>query len=742
MVHDAHPPRDPFVVSHPTKTAADFSMVPAVPPPRVPFDVSLTHNPSSSATVADNSESFPKVFPPAGYLPTQPTVGSSVVQSLANTPVNQPSAGTPVVQSSANVPVVQSLAGTPVVQSSANIPMVQSSAGTPVVSSSAPTANQQPSALLVAISNTSTASSSVSSIASDSTPQCHSAEFKVPIQEMGNLVDTERNNDCKVPMQEKMVTFDDSKPTDSSRGPKNRIINSDQNNFGDKNKVNEIFALSTGQAKRETKTDQATAGGPLTCRQVQPQRPAYQSNNDDDYRDVDKPEILMSVVPNTQSETVVAFNSPEGGCSITSGDLQLSECKVDNSRSNGSDSSPPFTSLNPTDMSKQASPLSLGDSNNSGANVSCDFSDKNSIKEQKIQALQGYQNDQVQRSFYDVHNPLNIQLNFDAQKKIIEISEGVRPDREDILNQNVNIEYEPKTMPSQVHHIEIAQSVPAFASTLSVHDRADSEVEFMRNVQANNSTDSISSSDLMLSSSDSGCSFGDGSINADSVNEPSVHAEQDSQNSNLLNNNPQFQPCQLLGVQVPAQLDGTDAFQENALQQNQTIEHGCGPDLIGDQRIHFDCNHEGKFTETELNKKSSIEVNVSKRGDSLHSHDSEMSHGKCNAYPEVENTDLSYDDIKVHVGHIYQEPDYKNEACNARKFEAANLGDVSGCDFRKGSNNALSTEHVSLASKERSQARQPVNPNEDLPQSNYLFVSMTVLVLSVVATCIWKYYHK
>ncbi|XP_041071472.1 mitochondrial antiviral-signaling protein isoform X2 [Carcharodon carcharias] len=704
---------------------------------------------STGTAVVQSSANAPVVQPLAGTPAVQPSANTYVMQSSVGTPVVQNSTGTAVVQSSANAPVVQPLAGTPVVQSSANTsimqssvgtpvvqnstgpPVVQSSVGAPVVSSSAPAANLQPVVSLA--SNTSTASSSVSSTASNSVPQCPSIEFKMPIQEMGKSVDREGSKDDKLPVQEMMVPFDHSKPNGAIQPPKNQTINSDQNNSGEKRQVKEIFVPNTDQAKREMKNRQDKAEIPSTCRQVHPLRPLYQSN--DDSQDIDKPEILRSDIQNTQSATEVASNLSEGGCSITSSDLQLSESTVDNSRTNDADSSLPLFSPNQRELPEQAHPLSLGDG---GAHVSCDFSDKNSIKEQKIQALQGYQNDSHQRSFYDVHQPLNIQLNFDAQNKIHGIGEGIDSHQKDILNQNINVEYKPTAF--QMSNIKIAQSVPAPTGTHPVDNRADSEVQFMKNVQVNNTIGSISRSDQLLISSDTGSSFGDSSVNDDSANEPSVYVEQGSQNANLLNNNPPLQSFQLLGMQESGQIGDMDASQENALKQ--TTEHGCELDPIGDWNVHFDCNesYANRFTGTELDKNSSLEVNVVRRGGPLNP--CEVSHSKCDTNPDVGDACICNEDTKEPIGHIYQEPDKNNETGNDHEFETANLGDVYRRDVGKSSIDALSTEHVSLASKKRSQARQPVNSNWDLPQSNYLFLSMSVLVLSVVAACIWKCYRN
>uniref|UniRef100_UPI00398EE107 uncharacterized protein n=1 Tax=Pristiophorus japonicus TaxID=55135 RepID=UPI00398EE107 len=826
-------PRRPVVnpgasaFSHPNSTAAASSMVYDTSPPRAPLAVSLPNNSLGTVAAADNSESTPRVFSPADYLPSHanglqssggicvaqcsggtPVPVTPVVQTLAGppvpvTPVVQSSGGTPVpvtpvvqtlagppvpvtpvVQSSGGppvpvthvaqssggtpvpvTPVVQTLAGppvpvTPVVQTSAGppvpvTPVVQSSGGppvpvspvmqtlagppvpvtpvvqtsggppvpvTPVVQTSAPTANLQPSALLVATSNTSFATSSASSIAADSSRRHNSTELKKPIQEMGNLVDKEESQDYNLPVQVKIVTSGHPKPRDSPRVPTHRTINSDQNNSGEKSKVNKIFSPSTDQAEGKTKTDQVTADVPSTSRQVHPHRPPLQPDDDDDQA-IDKPGVLRSDAANMLSVTEVAVDAPEGACSTRSSDLQFSESTVDTSKSNSSNSSSPLPNLYPTNTSQQASPLSLDDSSSSGASVSDDFSDKNSIKEQKIQALRGYQNDHLSRSFIDVHNPLNIQLNFDAQKNT---GEGASPDQ-DILNQNLTIEHTSTAMFVPMSNTQVAQSIPAFTSTHPANNRADSEVEFLKNVQVNNSTDTISSSDLMLSSSDSDCSLVDSSANNDSVNEPRFHVEQ---NANILNNIPQLLPSQIRGAQVPAQ---TDVVRENAWNQNQTTAHECKPESIGDRSIYFDCNQSHEDSCTKSDKESGRKSDVAERGGSLHSRESEGSHGKY---------DISPDDVKMHIGRIVQEPDYENEAANDHEFEAAKVRDFSGRDSGEGCVNASSTEHVSLASQKRSEARQAVNPNGDLPHSNYGFVSVAVLVVAVVAGCIWKFYHK
>ncbi|XP_078080053.1 uncharacterized protein LOC144500648 [Mustelus asterias] len=796
-------PRRNVAVSPPNRAAAHSSLVPAVPPSSAPAAVSLPQNPSRSVIIADNSTSSPGVFSPASYLPThpssnqpvlQPSAGTPVVPSSANIPVVQPStniplaqspanipvvqssanipavqpspdisvvqpsanipvaqpsanipkvqpwAGTPVAQSSTNIPEVQSSAGTPVAQSLANTPVaqnstgtpvVQPSVGTPVVPSSAPAANLQPSALFSATSNTSTASSSVSSAASNFATHGASIECKMPIQEIGKSMDSEEDKDAKLPVQEKLVH---SQPSDSSRGPKNQTINSDQNNSGEKREAKEIFTPGTDQAKREAKNNQAGENVPSTQRQVAPHRPLYQSN-DDDFQDIGKPEILRSVVENVESGTGAAFNSSAGVCSTTSSDLQFSESTVDNSRSNHSDSTLPSNNLNQRDGPKEANPLSLGDSSNRGANASSDFNDKNSMKEQKIQALRGYQNDQRQRDFYDVHCPLNIQSNFDAEKKISGIDEAVDPDQKDISNQDINSEYKPK--PFQMSNVEITQSVPVPTRTEPGDNRAESEVDFMENAQLSNSTDT--NSDKLLISSDSGCSL-DKTGNVDCVSEPSVHGEQDSQNANVLNNNPQLPSFQLLGTQESAQIHNMDTSQKKAL--NQTTEFGCELQPTGDQNLHLNSNetHEQWFPEIEADKNSNLEGNVSKKGGSLYP--CAMSYSKCDTKPEVENTNLHSGDVKEHVGHIYQEPDYENEAGNDYELEATNLRDAYRRNFGKSSSITLSTEHVPLAPKETSQARQPVNPKGDSPSSNYLFLSTSVLILSVVAACIWKYYRK
>ncbi|GCB62899.1 hypothetical protein scyTo_0009598, partial [Scyliorhinus torazame] len=557
-----------------------------------------------------------------------------------------------------------------------------------------------------------------------------SIEFKMPIQEIGKSVDNKENKDDKLPVQEKMVPFDHSQPSGSSRAPKIQTLNSDRNNSGEEREVKKIFTPNTDQAKRETRNNQAITQVPSTHRQVHIHRSLYQSNEDDS-QDIGKPEVLRSVVENVQSGTE-AFSSSEGPCSVTSEDLQLSESIVANSRSNNSDSSPLFTKPSQRETPEEDNFLSLGDSSNRGANASCDFNDKNSIKEQKIQALQGYQDDQRQTNFYDVHSPLNVQLNFDAEKKL-----SGAGDQKDVSNQNMNTECKPKAF--QMSHTEIAQSIPALARTQPVDNWADSEVEFMKNVQINKGTDSISRSDQLLISSDTDCSFEGYLVPVNSVNEPRVHEEQGFQNTNVLNNSPQLRSFQVPDVQGPAPIGDVDASQKNV--SNQTAELGCELEPNGGRILHFDCNqpHENTFTGAESDNNSNMEGNTSKRDSSS---SCEMSCSKWDTSHEVENTDSYNEDVKEHVGHIYQDVDSKNEAGNKRKLEATNLGAVYGHNIGESTINALSSEQVPLTSEEKSQARQLVNSKGDLPQSNYGFLSMSIVILSVVAACIWKYYRK
>ncbi|XP_048448387.1 serine-rich adhesin for platelets-like isoform X2 [Rhincodon typus] len=778
----------PSVASHPNHAAADSSTIAVVPFQSAPFDVSPPRNPSSSVTVADNSQFPPTAFHPADYLltqspsnqtvlrpsagipaaqqsasksatqplvdapaaqpsvstlatqpsaaapatqpsaaapTTQPSASAPVTQPSASAPVTQPSASAPVTQPSATAPVMQPSAGAPITQPSASAPITQPSATAPVTQPSAGAPVTQPSAgapvtqplasahvvsaSVPAVSSTTstTSPSSVSSTSSTFTSQHHSLEFKIPIQETGKSMDREENKDDKLPVQVKMGTFDDSKSSDSFQSPRNHTINSDRSSTGEKRNINEIFTANIDQAGREIKNNQACADDSATCRQVHTHRPQL---NDNDFESIGKPGVLQSDVQNKQSET-----QAESCCEITSVDLQLSQNPVDNSSNeNNANRAMPNANLNPRDMSKEANSLNLGDSSSQGANVSCDYDDKNSIKEQKIRALQGYQNDQLQQSFYDVHSPLNIQLNFDAQKKI---GEGVDSDQKHTLNQNENIEY--KCRAFQTHNTEIAKSG---------HDGADSEVECMKNVQTNNSTDSISNSE-QLSSSCTVCSYRHLLISGDYVSEPSAHVEHNSQNANRLNNDPLLPACQLIGTQASGQISDMDGLQENA--QIETTKCGGKLECMGIQKC------ENWFTETKSNKKLNLEVNDSKRESSSYSCANELTQSTCDANPGVYN-----EDVKEQSGYIYQEPDYEVEAGNDHEFEAAILEDARWHDFGNSSINALSTECVSLISRKEPQPKKPVKSNGDITQSNYLFATMSVLVLSVVAVCIWKYCHK
>ncbi|XP_048394352.2 microtubule-associated protein RP/EB family member 1 isoform X2 [Stegostoma tigrinum] len=760
----------PSVASHPNHSAVDSSTIVVVPFQSAPFDVSPPRHPSSSVTVADNSQfpttafrsaddlltlspsnqtnlrpsagipaaehpaskpttqpsagppaTRPSAGPPAtrpsaGPPATRPSAGPPATRPSAGPPATRPSAGPPATRPSAGPPATRPSAGPPATRPSAGPPATRPSAGPPATRPSAGPPTTQPSASVHAVSasgpaafsTTSTASSSsVSSTSSTFTSQHHSLEFKIPIQETGKSMDREENKDEKLPVQEKMGTFDDSKSNDSFQSPRNQTINSDQSSTGEKRNTNEIFTANTDQARREIKNNQALADDSATCNQVHTHRPQL---NDNDFESIGKPGMLQGNVQNKQSET-----QAESFCKITSADLQLSENPVDNSSNeNNSNRAMPNANLNPRDMSKEANFLNLGDCSSQGANVSCDYDDKNSIKEQKIQALQGYQNDQLQQSFYDVHSPLNIQLNFDAQKKI---DEGVDSDQKHTLNQNKNIEYDCRAF--QTHNIEIAKSG---------HDGADSEVECMKNVQTNNSTDSISNSE-QLSSSCTECSFRHLLISGDSVSEPSAHVEHNSQNANRLNNDPLLPACLPIGTQALGQISNMDGLQENA--QIGTTECAGKQECMGIQKC------ENWFTETKSNNKSNQGVNVSKRERSSYSCANELTQSTCDANPTVYN-----EDVKEYSGYIYQEPDSEVEAGNDCEFEAAILEDAKWHDFGNSSIHAFSPDCVSLISRKEPQPKKPVKPNADITQSNYLFATISVLVLSVVAVCVWKYCHK
>ncbi|XP_072432828.1 uncharacterized protein [Chiloscyllium punctatum] len=670
--------------------------------------------PLAGAHTVQPSTDGPVALPLAGASPAQPLTGVPVALSAVSVPAVQPSAGihaeqtstmVPVAQPSPGAPTAQPCTGVPVVLSTvrtsaapplSGTPAVQSSTNAPIVSTSVSAATHQCPTLLVAASTTSTASSpSVSLTTSTLTPPHHSIEFKIPIQESGKSIDTEENKDDKLPVQEKMGTFDGSKSSESFQSPRNQTISSDQNSNAAKRNINEIFTPNTDETRREIKNNQAVADDTSTCRQVHSHQRLNQLR--DDFEGISKPGVLQSDIQNMQSET-----QAEGGCSITMGDLQLSNHSVNNARNeNHSNMAVPHANLNPRDMPEEANPLGLGDSSSQGANVSCDFNAKDSIKEQKIQALHGYQNDQLQRSFYDVDSPLNIQLNFDAQKKL---AKGVGSDEKHMLNQGKHIG--DKSVAFQAHNIEIAQTGD---------DGADSKIEFGKNVQTSHSSDSVSNSE-QLSSSCSESSFGSIYISSDSVSESSADVEHSSQSANRFNNDTLLPTSQLIGTQASGQIRDMDGLQENAQKQTTNYEYNL---------------------DTRSNKKLNLGVNTSKGESSSYSCANELNQRIYDTNPGLYN-----EDVKEHSGYICQEPNYEDEAGNDHKFEAANQGDARWCAFDRSSIDALSPEHVSFVAKKGSPAEKPVKSNRDITQSNYPYVTMSVLALSMVVVCIWKYYHK
>ncbi|XP_051866416.1 mitochondrial antiviral-signaling protein isoform X2 [Pristis pectinata] len=532
-----------------------------------------------------------------------------------------------------------------------------------------------------------------------SPPGDNSTECKLPVQEMGNPLDKEESKDHRLPIQEKTALSDLSKSSDFPQGQQNQTKHSNQGNTGEKCNVR-----STNQAKGGIISDEAIVIAPPPTIQVHPPRPSRETS----LPVIDKPGVLMSNVGNNELATESTCDLPEGGCSISSRDLQFSENTTSNTGNNGSGSSAP---LNHRPVPKH---------------VSDDFSDENSIKEQKIQALRGYQNDRLQEPFYDVNNPLNIQMNFDALKKITALDEGAGLDQEDILNQNYNIQFPCKNKPNPISSTEVIQSL-VLTSSHPVDSEANSELEFEKNVQLSNSSVSISSGELMIDSGSSDGSIGNSSAVTD--NEASVCAKQDSLDASLMKNNREFLNP---GVQVPAWTG--DA---NVLTQNQTLEHEYKAEYMGD----VGCNptHPDRFTEVGSGKMS--RQKVSEGGDSFRTRH-EVSHDKHYFNAKENQTHLSNEDVRKYSGHIYQEPDYENEAGNDCEFEAGNLGDVSGCYLEEGAIDALSNKYVPLPSQQRSQTKLPEEPTGDIRQPDYILLSKIVLVFTIVAGFAWKYYRK
>ncbi|XP_062903157.1 mitochondrial antiviral-signaling protein [Mobula hypostoma] len=624
----------------------------------------------------------PNSNPPSVYsTPVPQSVPGTLISNTAaahSTPVPQSGLGTPIVKDSRQPPTVPQSAldteaphtpaqGTSVPHtmpgtSSPIPPVEQSMPSTTAPGPHVPRLTDSPAA----VSSSSGESSSAPSVPSDTSLQDNSMKCKVPVQEIGNPLDREESKDHRLPVQEKTV-LDGSKQSDVPQSQQNQTKQYPQSNMGEK-----CHGYATNQAKGGTISNETNIIVPPSCIQVHPSRPSEEAL-------VDKPGVLRSDVWNMQSTAESSCDIPETSCTITSGDLQYSESATNDTENNGLDSS--------------ASPNSYPVSTPEHGGVSDDFGDENSIKEQKIQALRGYQNDQLLENFYDVNSPLNIQMNFDAQKKIAALNEGASLDEEGILNHTFNDKFPLQSKPIPVSSTEVIQS-PVLTGSHPVDGGDDSKLEFKGNVP--DSCVSISESELMISSASSDGSFENGLAVTNS--EASMH--------------------------VPARSDDADDAQNQALKQEHKAEHV-----------------EDISTDVVFSKGSSQKVEVAKGGDSFQTH-CEVSHDTHYSSTN-ENYTLPYnEDVREYSGHIYQEPEHENEAGNNRESEAGNSGGRIGRCLEKGMINALSDKYVPLPSQQRSQTKLPEKPTGDLRQPDYILVSSLVLVFTIVAGFVWKYYRK
>ncbi|XP_059821657.1 mitochondrial antiviral-signaling protein [Hypanus sabinus] len=617
---------------------------------------------------------------PSVYSTPAPGTPNSNPASVYSTPVPQSGLGTPMVKDSMQPPTVPQSAldtqaphtpaqGTSMPHivpgtSSPILPVEQSMSSTTAPGPHVPCLTDLPAA----ISSSSGESSSPPLVPSDTSLQGNSIECKVPVQEIGNPLDGEESKDHRLPVQDRSV-LDRSKQSDFPQSQQNQTKQYPQGNLGEK-----CHGYAANRAKGGTISDETNVIVPPPCIQVHPSRPSAEPV-------VDKPGVLRSDVWNMESTAESSCDFPETSCTITSSDLQYSESTTSDTENNGLD--------------RPASPNSYPVSTPEHGGISDDFGDKNSIKEQKIQALQGYQNDQLLENFYDINNPLNIQMNFDAQKKIAALNEGASLDEEGILNHTYNAKVPLQNKPNPVSSTEVIQS-PVLTVSHPVDGADDCKLDFEGNVP-DSSCVSISESELMISSESSDGSFENSLGITDS--ESSVH--------------------------VPAWSDDADVLAQNqALQQEYKVERG-----------------EVRFTDVVSSKGSSQKVEVAKGGDSFHTH-CEVGHDK-----PYSNTNGNYtlpynEDVREYSGHIYQEPEHENEAGNDHGSEAGNLGGCIGRCLEKDMINALSDEHVPLPSQQRSQTKLPEKPTRDLRQPDYILVSSLVLVFTIVAGFVWKYCRK
>lgn len=676
----------------------------STPAPSPPAPQLVSNTPMLNASVQSTTAPQPVPNTPMLSTPVQSTV---VLQPVPDTPIvyfdtpvqsttvplsvpdtllpNTPGQSTPVVGTQVpntpaqSTPCPQTVPGT----SSLRSPGTQATPSTPVSGTPVPPRSDMPAA----VSNACGESSSVSSRLS------RSIECRVPVQELGNLLDREESTDCKLPVQEKTVRSAQSNPSDISNLQLNQTKPLNQGNAGDKCNI-----PSTDRAKGEPITEQAVATVPPPSIQLHLPWPPPEASADD-LQTMDRPGALRSDVENL----------PEGSCSLNSSALQIST--TDMVGNHGMGGTAP--------INRYPGPTSTL------TRISEEPHDENSVKEQKIRALRGYQNDHLQEEFYDVNNPSNIQRNFDALKKAAALNEDVGLAQGDMLNQNLEGEFSQKNKPNPISSSEVTQG-PAFTSSHPGDNEVASAPEFIEPVQPSDSNSIISSGELMFSSgSSANSSFQNSS--ADSDIETSAAASQDPVHASPQKNHPE---SLYSDVQVPAWTEGA-----NRLRQNPTLEHDNEPEYTGEVARHL--SRPGRFTEADSGEESSQDVDVSAGENSFHAN-YEESHGKHYFNTEDGHISACNQDVKEHTGHIHQEPSYENEAGNVREFEAGNTRDYA----EEVSTDVLSNKHVPLASQQRSQSNLPEKPTGDSRQPDYVLVSTIVLVFTIVAGFVWKHYHK
>ncbi|XP_042194084.1 mitochondrial antiviral-signaling protein isoform X1 [Callorhinchus milii] len=659
-------------------TSAHHSPFPSPPPTSSPANAphsSASALPSPKASVPD----FPSnpVEVDLSMSPTNPRSSSPTSTLRPSSPTSTPNSFSPAPVPS-SIPRSSSSCPSPIApcQGSAYASDLQASEG-----SSAP-------ALKV-----STAESAEPSEVSPSSDQ-----LKIPIQEMGDMKSkpslsrTDRETQ-KQPIQNIIIFNEQDPDSRPSQNPRIRATETEENLAPVKQQV-----AATLVASSEQSTVSSTV---LVNCHVSSGAISEQSDENSFDESIQKPGVLLDITDqpdNWAPSTVLP-------CSIRLSELMISSSTFQASGSDGT-----------------AEVCSNADTCTSGASPADSDGSENSLKEQKLQALQGYQNNNLEHSFHDVHQPLLIQENFDAEKKLHKMGEGPVTDGEGVKIKSGS-EFESELLSVQRSTTEAAQGISGLIGT-----QPDPEISDGKGAISTHST-------MSLVSTDRG-SEGVGQMIQASVRESDAPVMQVSWNGN-----PQ-------GVLDQGLIANRRVASENTFNHTPATQHDGKACTIAPSNISYDLSgsssvsHDGNSHIAGISKSGAL---LSNRNDGSKVHQvGQKGDESCDA------------DIRVHTGHIHEGAFRNNEAGSDHRFAATHSVDLNTSNSGGGYVNSLSdvpqpiintsgqnSAVLPSASQEWLTGKQPVESDEELPCSNSMMRSVTIVALvAVVIGCLWKYCRK